>query len=134
MFGVISDYIGRENTMFVAFLLEGLGITALATFAANPWAFVLLSGVVFLAWGEVYSLFSTTAGDAFGTKSIGSIYGVLYCSKGVAALLVPIGNIITEATGTWTTILYTVAVMDILAALCALLLLKPVLRRHIARG
>jgi OFA family oxalate/formate antiporter-like MFS transporter len=134
LFGVISDYIGRENTMFVAFTLEGLGILALATFGRNPWAFVFLSGVVFLVWREVYSLFSATSGDAFGTKNIGSIYGDLYCSKGVASLLVPIGNLITEATGTWSTVLYTVAGMDILAALCAVVLLKPVLRRHLANA
>jgi len=134
MFGFISDHIGRENTMFVAFTLEGLGIIALATFGANPWAFIFLSGLVFLAWGEVYSLFSATSADAFGTKNIGSIYGTLYCSKGIAALLVPVGNLITEATGTWSTVFYTVAGMDILSALCALLLLKPMLRRHLARG
>jgi oxalate/formate antiporter len=134
LFGWISDHIGRENTMFAAFLLEGLGITALATFGSNPWAFVFLSGVVFLAWGEVYSLFSATSGDAFGTKNIGSIYGVLYCAKGIAALLVPIGNLITEATGTWSTVLFTVAAMDITAAVCALVVLKPVLRRHQTRS
>ena len=134
LFGWISDHIGRENTMFAAFLLEGLGITALATFGSNPWAFVFLSGVVFLAWGEVYSLFSATSGDAFGTKNIGSIYGVLYCAKGIAALLVPIGNLITEATGTWATVLFAVAAMDIAAAVCALVVLKPVLRRHQAQS
>jgi OFA family oxalate/formate antiporter-like MFS transporter len=134
LFGWISDHIGRENTMFAAFLLEGLGITALATFGSNPWAFIFLSGLVFLAWGEVYSLFSATSGDAFGTKNIGSIYGVLYCAKGIAALLVPIGNLISEATGTWSTVLYTVAAMDITAAVCALVVLKPVLRRHQARS
>jgi OFA family oxalate/formate antiporter-like MFS transporter len=90
--------------------------------------------VVFLAWGEVYSLFSATSGDAFGTKNIGSIYGVLYCAKDIAALLVPIGNLITEATGTWSTVLFTVAAMDITAAACALVVLKPVLRRHQARS
>jgi len=134
LFGWISDHIGRENTMFAAFLLEGLGITALATFGSNPWAFIFLSGLVFLAWGEVYSLFSATSGDAFGTKNIGSIYGVLYCAKGIAALLVPIGNLITEATGTWSTVLFTVAAMDITAAVCALVVLKPVLRRHQTRS
>ena len=134
LFGWISDHIGRENTMFAAFLLEGLGITALATFGSNPWAFIFLSGLVFLAWGEVYSLFSATSGDAFGTKNIGSIYGVLYCAKGIAALLVPIGNLITEATGTWSTVFFTVAAMDITAAVCALVVLKPVLRRHLARS
>jgi len=134
LFGFISDYIGRENTMFAAFTLEGVGIIMLATFGSNPWAFVFLSGVVFLGWGEVYSLFSTTSGDAFGTKNIGSIYGLLYCAKGVASLLVPVGNLITEATGTWSTVLYTVASMDILSALCAVALLKPLLRRHLAKG
>ena len=134
LFGWISDHIGRENTMCIAFLMEGLGIVALATFGSNPWAFVFLSGMVFLAWGEVYSLFSATSGDAFGTKNIGSIYGVLYCSKGIAALLVPLGNVITEATGSWTTVLYTVAAMDIAAAVCALLVLKPLLRSHMTNS
>jgi MFS transporter, OFA family, oxalate/formate antiporter len=134
LFGWISDHIGRENTMCIAFLMEGLGIVALATFGSNPWAFVFLSGMVFLAWGEVYSLFSATSGDAFGTKNIGSIYGVLYCSKGIAALLVPLGNVITEATGSWATVLYTVAAMDIAAAVCALLVLKPLLRSHMTNS
>ena len=134
LFGWISDHIGRENTMFAAFLLEGLGIAALATFGSNPWAFVFLSGLVFLAWGEVYSLFSATSADAFGTKNIGSIYGVLYCAKGIAALLVPIGNLITEATGTWATVLFAVAAMDIAAAVCALVVLKPILRYHQAQS
>jgi OFA family oxalate/formate antiporter-like MFS transporter len=133
VFGCVSDYIGRENTMFIAFLMEGLGIIALAKFGSNPWAFIILSGVVFLAWGEVYSLFSATSADAFGTKNIGTIYGVLYCAKGIGALLVPMANYIQEATGTWSTVLYTVSVMDIMAALCALLLLKPALRRHHAK-
>lgn len=129
-FGWISDHIGRENTMFVAFTMEGLGIIALATYGHNPWAFIILSGIVFLAWGEVYSLFSATAADTFGTKHIGTIYGVLYCAKGIAALLVPVANLIMEATGSWATVLYTVAIMDIAAALCAVIFLKPMLKRH----
>jgi oxalate/formate antiporter len=130
LFGFISDRLGREKTMFLAFSLEGCGIIALATFGHNPWAFIILSGVVFLAWGEVYSLFSATAGDTFGTKHIGKIYGVLYCAKGVAALLVPLGNRLSEATGSWSTVLYSMAALDILAALTAILVLRPLLIRH----
>jgi MFS transporter, OFA family, oxalate/formate antiporter len=129
-FGWISDKIGREKTMFIAFTLEGIGIIALGTFGSNPWAFLILSGIVFLAWGEVYSLFSATAGDAFGTKHVGKIYGVLYCAKGVAALLVPLANVLMEATGTWSSVLYTVAVMDLIAALMAIFVLRPMLLRH----
>jgi MFS transporter, OFA family, oxalate/formate antiporter len=130
LFGWVSDHIGRERTMFVAFTLEGLGIIALGTFGHNPWAFLILSGVVFLAWGEVYSLFSATAADTFGTKHVGKIYGVLYCAKGVAALLVPLGNLLMEATGTWSSVLYTCAVMDLTAAFMALFVLRPMLVRH----
>lgn len=129
-FGWISDKIGREKTMFIAFTLEGIGIIALGTFGSNPWAFLILSGIVFLAWGEVYSLFSATAGDTFGTKHVGKIYGVLYCAKGVAALLVPLANVLMEYTGTWSSVLYTVAVMDLIAALMAIFVLRPMLLRH----
>ena len=133
VFGWLSDHIGREQVMFIAFSLEAMGILALGWFGSNPWAFVVLSGIVFFAWGEVYSLFSATAGDTFGTKNIGTIYGLLYCAKGVAALLVPFGNLLMEATGTWTTVLYTMAALDLSAALAAILILKP-LRRRLAEG
>ncbi len=132
LFGWISDNIGREKTMVIAFTLEGLGIIALGYFGSNPYAFLILSGVVFLAWGEVYSLFSALAGDAFGTKHIGKIYGVLYTAKGIGALFVPVGNLMMEATGTWSTVLYTVAGMDLTAAFLAIMVLRPVLANHVA--
>jgi len=132
LFGWISDHIGREKTMVIAFTLEGCGIIALGYFGSNPYAFLILSGIVFLAWGEVYSLFSALAGDAFGTKHIGKIYGVLYTAKGIGALFVPVGNLMMEATGTWSTVLYTVATMDLMAALLAITVLRPVLRNHVA--
>ncbi|MCZ0737447.1 oxalate/formate MFS antiporter [Phreatobacter sp. AB_2022a] len=134
LFGWISDNIGREKTMLVAFTIEGLGIIALGYFGHNPYAFLILSGVVFLAWGEVYSLFSALAGDAFGTKHIGKIYGVLYCAKGIGALFVPVGNLLMEATGTWASVLYTVAAMDLLAAFLAIVALRPVLAAHVQRS
>ncbi|GJD55648.1 oxalate/formate MFS antiporter [Methylobacterium dankookense] len=129
-FGWISDHIGRENTMFVAFGLEGLGILALSELGSNPWAFLLTSSVVFFAWGEIYSLFSAVTADTFGTKHYGKIYGLLYCSKGVGALLVPLSNVMMEASGSWTGVLYLTAGMNFVAAIAALLLLKPMLRKH----
>ncbi|MCK0208188.1 oxalate/formate MFS antiporter [Starkeya koreensis] len=134
LFGWISDHIGREKTMVIAFSLEGIGIIALGYFGHNPWAFLILSGVVFLAWGEVYSLFSALAGDAFGTKHIGKIYGVLYTAKGIGALFVPVGNLLMEATGTWSTVLYTVAAMDLFAAFLAITLLPRTLKAHVAQS
>src|SRR5262250_2100910 len=88
-FGWVSDNIGRENTMFIAFFFEGLGIYALYMFGSDPLMFVVLSGVVFFAWGEIYSLFPSTCTDVYGTQYATTNAGLLYTAKGTASLLVP---------------------------------------------
>jgi OFA family oxalate/formate antiporter-like MFS transporter len=127
-FGWVSDHIGRENTMFIAFLMEGVGIYALLLFAGNPTWFVILSGVVFFAWGEIFSLFPATCTDIYGKKFATTNYGMLYTAKGTAALLVPLANVLTSATGNWHAVFYVAAVLNILAALMALFVLKPMRR------
>lgn len=92
LFGWISDHIGRENTMFMAFTLEGFAILALVTFAHDPFLFVILTGLTFFGWGEVYSLFPATSGDFFGRKFATTNYGLLYTAKGTASVFVPIGT------------------------------------------
>ncbi len=133
-FGWVSDQIGRENTMFIAFLLEGLGILVLTLFAANAVAFVILTGVVFFAWGEIYSLFPATCGDTFGRRFAATNYGMLYTAKGTAALLVPLGSLLRDATGDWLLVLYVAAGVNLLAAALALFALKPLRRRFIRRS
>ncbi len=128
-FGWISDIIGRENTMFIAFGLEGLGIYALSVFGQNPVMFVVLSGLVFFAWGEIYSLFPSTCADSFGSKYAATNAGLLYTAKGTAALLVPFSSILTEWTGSWHAVFLTAAALNIAAALLALLVLKPMRAR-----
>ena len=119
--GVYEERVAEyRKTVLQAFRVPAYRGAALGYFGHNPYAFLLLSGLVFLAWGEVYSLFSALAGDAFGTKHIGKIYGVLYTAKGIGAILVPMGNLLMEATGTWSTVLYTVACMDLTAAFLAI--------------
>jgi OFA family oxalate/formate antiporter-like MFS transporter len=124
-FGWVSDQIGREQTMFIAFLIEGVGIIALANFGTNPTAFVLLSGLVFFAWGEIYSLFPATVTDTFGAKFATTNTGLMYTAKGTAALLVPVASVWVAATGNWHAVFITAAVLNILAALMAIVILKP---------
>jgi OFA family oxalate/formate antiporter-like MFS transporter len=126
LLGFISDRFGRENTMFWAFLLEGIGIFALMKFGTTPVAFVLLSGLVFFAWGEIYSIFPSTTRDHFGQKYATTNYGMLYTAKGTAALIVPFASVITAATGSWAAALGIAALMNIVAAIMALAVLKPV--------
>src|SRR5256714_1073224 len=100
-FGWVSDHIGRENTMFIAFFVEGVGIYCLLLSANNPVLFVILSGLVFFAWGEIYSLFPATCTDIYGRTFATTNYGMLYTAKGTAALLVPLAHVLTTATGSW---------------------------------
>jgi OFA family oxalate/formate antiporter-like MFS transporter len=132
-FGWVSDHIGRENTMFIAFLIEGIGIYALLLFAANPLLFVILSGLVFFAWGEIYSLFPATCTDIYGRKFATTNYGMLYTAKGTASLLVPLANVLTNATGSWHAVFYVAAILNIVAAVMALFVLKPMRIRTMAQ-
>src|SRR6516165_5597334 len=133
-FGWVSDNIGRENTMFIAFLLEGIGIYALLSFANNPLMFVILSGLVFFAWGEIYSLFPATCTDIYGKKFATTNYGLLYTAKGTASLLVPLGNVLMSATGNWTAVFIIAAALNIIAAIMAPTVLRPLRLREIAKG
>jgi OFA family oxalate/formate antiporter-like MFS transporter len=131
-FGWVSDQIGRENTMFIAFGLEGIGIYMLYRLGADPVWFVLLSGMVFFAWGEIYSLFPSTCTDTFGAKFATTNAGLLYTAKGTAALLIPYANTIQKTTGSWDMVFIIAAAANILAALLAIGVLKPWRRRMIA--
>jgi OFA family oxalate/formate antiporter-like MFS transporter len=134
-FGWVSDNIGRENTMFIAFFLEGIGIYALLHYAHDPLMFVILSGMVFFAWGEIYSLFPATCTDMYGKKFATTNYGMLYTAKGTAALLVPFGNLLYEANGkNWTLVFIIAAVLNIIAAVMALAVLRPLRIRQMAKS
>jgi OFA family oxalate/formate antiporter-like MFS transporter len=124
-FGWVSDMIGRENTMFIAFGLEGIGIWALYMLGHDPVWFVVLSGMVFFAWGEIYSLFPSTCTDTFGAKFATTNAGLLYTAKGTAALLVPVANYMQQSSGSWDRVFLIAAGANILASLLAIAVLKP---------
>jgi MFS transporter, OFA family, oxalate/formate antiporter len=133
-FGWISDQIGREVTMFIAFGIEGVGIYYLYLWGHDPFWFVLLSGLVFFAWGEIYSLFPTTATDTFGVKFATTNAGLLYTAKGTAALLVPYANQIQKITGNWDMVFIIAAAANVGAAVLAIAVLKPWRSRVIRRS
>ncbi|HVP87345.1 MAG TPA: oxalate/formate MFS antiporter [Casimicrobiaceae bacterium] len=133
-FGWVSDHIGRENTMFIAFLIEGLGIFALYNLGTDPVMFVILSGLVFFAWGEIYSLFPATVTDTYGSRYATTNTGLMYTAKGTASLLVPLANVLTTMTGNWHAVFLTAAIMNIVAAVMALVVLKPMRSAYTRRA
>lgn len=132
-FGWVSDQIGREKTMLIAFAAEAVGILALYQFGHHPVAFVILTGIVFFAWGEIYSLFPSTCADTFGSKYATANAGLLYTAKGTASLLVPLSSVLTAATGSWHAVFITASVMNAAAALMAWFMLRPMRKAHMEK-
>jgi len=134
-FGWVSDHIGRENTMGIAFILEGIAIYLMLQYRTDPLLLIVLSGLVFFGWGEIFSLFPSTLTDTFGTKYATTNYGFLYMAQGVGSILgAPVAAMIYEATGSWVPVFGLVIGMDILTGLLALFALKPMRRRLIAQA
>jgi MFS family permease len=130
-FGWISDHIGRESTMAIAFFLEAAAILVLFAFLNNPVLFVLMTGIVFFGWGEIFSLFPSTLTDTFGPKYAATNYGFLYIAQGVGSILGgPAAAYIHQQTGNWTTVFLLVAALDAITALLAITVLKAMRQRH----
>ena len=130
--GWVSDHIGRENTMGIAFSLQGIFVFLWMNLTANPVAFVLLTGVVFFTWGEIFSLFPATVGDLFGTKYATTNYGILYTAKGVASIFAgPLAALLFEATNSWNLIFWIAIVANLITAALAYFVLKPLTARYV---
>jgi len=128
--GWVSDHIGRENAIFIAFILEAVAVYALLQLIGHPVWFVVLSGLCFFAWGNIFSLFPSITGDLYGNKWATTNYGVVYTAKGVAAAFAGPGAAWMFAkTGSWTKVFWAMIVCDLVAAFMALLWLKPLATR-----
>jgi MFS transporter, OFA family, oxalate/formate antiporter len=133
LFGWISDHIGREYTMAIAFGLGGISYWLLGTLGHAPWAFVVFAALIFLTWGEIFSLFPSTCTDTFGTKFATTNLSLLYTAKGASAFLVPVANLVKSATGGWHMVFVVTAIMNFIVVALALVALKP-LRQKFMQG
>jgi len=132
-FGWLSDQIGREITMFVAFTLGAFSMWGLSVSGAEPYAFIILFGMVYFTWGEIYSLFPATCTDAFGAKYAATNAGLLYTAKGTAAVIGgPMAAALVAFAGSWEMVFWIAAAMDLIAAFMAILVLKPMRQAHTA--
>jgi MFS transporter, OFA family, oxalate/formate antiporter len=132
--GFISDKFGRENTMFIVFLGEGAALIGLIQFGQSPLGFLIFAPLVFLFWGEIYAISSALVGDTFGSKHVTANAGALYTTKGTAALLVPLGSLIKETTGSWSTVFIVCAAVSVITALASKMVLGPMRRSFIEKS
>lgn len=125
LFGWISDRWGRENTMALAFFAEGIAMTLWLLTSDNPVLFVLLSGVVFLGWGEIFSLFPSTLTDTFGSRNATTNYGFLYMAQGLGSILGgPLAALLHQSTDSWMPVFGVAISFDLITAALALFVLK----------
>jgi OFA family oxalate/formate antiporter-like MFS transporter len=124
-FGWMSDQIGRENAMFVAFALEAVAFVLFGMLGKNPVGFILLACFIFFCYGEIYSLFPAACADSYGKKFAAANSGLLYTAKGAASLVVPIGSWISLHYGGWNGVFTAMAIMNAVAAVIAIVVLKP---------
>jgi OFA family oxalate/formate antiporter-like MFS transporter len=129
-FGFVSDNIGRENTMFIAFGTAAVMLLTLSVYGHIPVVFVLATAVYFGVFGEIYSLFPATSGDTFGAKFATTNNGMLYTAKGTAALLVPIASLVSASYG-WQAVFVISVALNATAALMAIFVIKPLRRSFI---
>ena len=130
--GWVSDHIGRENTMFIAFGLQSLTILALLQLIHRPVWFIVLSGLAFFSWGEIFSLFPSVTGDLFGKKYATTNYGIVYTAKGLASIFAgPVAALARQAAGSWVPVLWAMVICSAVDAVLALVLLKPLARRTV---
>jgi OFA family oxalate/formate antiporter-like MFS transporter len=132
--GWISDKVGREPTMTVMFGLQALVILLLLSFASNPVLFVVFSGMAFFSYGEIFSLFPAMSADMFGRQYATTNYGLLYMSKGVASIVVPVGGLIRLTTGSWAPMFIAAIALNALASLLCGTLLPRMARAHVSRA
>ena len=127
--GFLSDKLGRENTMLLVFTLEGVSFAGMVAFGRHPLAFVLFAALIFLFWGEIFSIFPAICGDVFGVKHAAANNGLLYTAKGTSALAVPLANVLVSATGTWSSVLVAACASSIAAGLLAKFVVTPMRQR-----
>jgi MFS transporter, OFA family, oxalate/formate antiporter len=131
-FGWVSDRIGRERTMFIAFGLEAIAMTLWLLTRENTLLFVVFSGIVFFGWGEIFSLFPATLTDTFGEKHAIANYGFLYMAQGIGSIFGgPLAARLHEASGSWLPVFAVVISLDVLTALLAIAVLKPLRRKYL---
>jgi MFS transporter, OFA family, oxalate/formate antiporter len=133
-FGYVSDRIGREYTMVIAFSLEAIAVFLMLSVRGDALLFALMSGVVFFGWGEIFSLFPSTLTDTFGARDATTKYGFLYISQGIGSVLGgPAAAALHDATASWIPVFICIIVMDALTALLALFVLRPMRAAYLAR-
>jgi OFA family oxalate/formate antiporter-like MFS transporter len=123
LWGMVSDSLGRERTMSIAFSLQAVFLTCVVTLGrrGDAW-FVVMMMLVFLTWGELYVLFPATLADVFGARHAASNYSFLYVTKGVASILAGgLAAQLFEKTGSWNYAFYgssALALCSAIAAMC----------------
>jgi OFA family oxalate/formate antiporter-like MFS transporter len=88
VWAAVSDYTGRMLAFTAMLGLSGVSLVLLPH-AANSALFFILAAVVYLCYGGGFGTMPATAGDYFGVKHAGAIYGLMIVAWSIAGVAGP---------------------------------------------
>jgi len=98
--GVVSDRIGRQWTLFLAFILQGVMVLVPLFFTDNVTVLLIALLLIGACYGANLTLFPSATKDNFGLKSFGLNYGVMFTAWGVGGLILPrVAGMVKDMTG-----------------------------------
>jgi OFA family oxalate/formate antiporter-like MFS transporter len=84
-----SDYIGRMPAFAAMLALQGVCLLVLPH-ASNAALFFVLAAIVYLCYGGGFGTMPATAGDFFGVRNAGAIYGLMLVAWSIGGVIGPI--------------------------------------------
>lgn len=123
--GVISDRIGRQQSLFTVFLLQVVVYLAFPYLTA-PAALIAGISVVGFTFGGMLTIFPAMTGDYFGMKNFGLNYGFVITAWGIGGVLGPlVGGIVRDTTGAYTLSYSVSAALSFIGILLSLAIKAP---------
>jgi OFA family oxalate/formate antiporter-like MFS transporter len=132
--GLISDRFGREGILFIVCIGQGLALLGVITYGHNPVMFLIFAPIIYLCWGEIYTISSAMIADTYGNRNLTANAGALFTTKGFASVMVPIGSILRASTGNWNAAFIFCAGMAFFSAVVSRFVLSPMRHKFIARS
>ncbi len=114
--GWLSDTLGRLTTLRIMILGSAIAMPALFLFREQTLLLYILVVAVYWCYGTQLSVFASTTADVYGTRNLGTNYGLLFTAWGAAGIIGPmIGAWVYDAFGGYGYAFYAASLLAVVA-------------------
>ena len=135
VWGALSERIGRPRTVFTAILaIEGVCLLLLPHIS-NAALWFILAALIYLCYGGAFGTMPATAGDYFGLKNAGAIYGLMLIGWSIAGVVGPfIAAALIGAERNYTLAYTTIGIITLVAIVLPVITRIPQVRHSVTEG